>query len=262
MTALQQLLECAIHAAQVAGDYALANSARRNEVVSCFKHDVKLRLDVESQIQAEQAIRARFADHAILGEEETHDVSSARGQSEYEWIIDPIDGTVNFSHGNPWWCCSIAVRRGEEVVAGAVYAPALDKMFSASNDEPATLNGSPIHVSDVREISLALVLGGLDKDAEPGLSPYALFERIASSTQRVRIMGAAALDICHVACGAGDGYFEAGIYIWDIAAAGLIVQRAGGRSEVLKRRGKAGHRLNFMASNGSIHGELRQLVTV
>jgi myo-inositol-1(or 4)-monophosphatase len=254
------LLECATAAAQTAGSYALQNWNRRQEVFQRFKHDVKLRLDLESQARAEAVIRARFPEHAVLGEEQADPSASEPAGDAFRWVIDPIDGTVNFSHGFPIWCCSVAVQHRGEVVAGAVYAPALQDLYQATAAGPALCNGAPLRVSEVDTLAGALVFTGLDKSVDPLLPPFALFERIAASVQKARIIGSAALDICHVAAGRGDGYFEAGIYLWDVAAAGLIVRRAGGQAETLSRR--EGHRLRFLATNGRIHEALKAVVNV
>jgi myo-inositol-1(or 4)-monophosphatase len=118
----------------------------------------------------------------------------------------------------------------------------------------------PIRVSTVDRLDHSMVFTGLDKEIDPALHPFALFERIALGTQKARVMGAAALDICHVAVGQGDGYFEAGIYIWDIAAASLIVDQAGGRSQILREL--PGNRMFFLATNGRIHRALTELLAI
>lgn len=251
------LLDCALHAARLAGEHALANVHRRTEVLQAFKHDVKLNLDVECQRKAAGAILERFPDHAILGEEDTGDQPAAA--SDYEWIIDPIDGTVNFSHGFPFWCCSIAVRRGGTVLAGAVHAPAIRETYTATLDGPALCNGQPLAVSATPALDQAIVFTGLDKNAAPNVAPNAIFERITARVQRTRVIGSAALDLCMVAAGRGDGYFESGIYIWDIAAAGLIVRRAGGATAGYNRQ-PGGHRQAFIATNGRLQEELTALI--
>ncbi|MFC1452579.1 inositol monophosphatase family protein [Verrucomicrobiota bacterium] len=252
-----ELLECAVEAAQTAGGHALRNLARRSEAVARARHDVKLQLDIECQEKAVGVIASRFPEHAILGEEDDHSEDS-HPRAGFEWIVDPIDGTVNFSHGLPMWCCSIAVRRGERTLAGAVFAPVLDQLYTATVDQSALLNDEAIRVSDTERLPEALVTTGMDKDAVPGVPPFAIFRAIAESVQKARILGCAALDICRVAVGHADGYFESGIYIWDIAAAGLIVERAGGRTETLSFLGR--HRLQFLASNGLIHEDLKRAV--
>ena len=251
------LLDAARAAAQAAGQHAWKNRDRRSEVVATFAHDVKLRLDLESQEVAESVLRQRFPHHRIRGEEST---GTAEGvdPATCEWIIDPIDGTVNFSHGLPLWCCSIAVRSGGRMRAGVVYAPALDECYTATDDGPAECNGRRLAVSSVNSLSTALVMTGLDKGIDPRLPPFEIFRTLSASVQKARIMGVAALDLCRVAAGQADAYFENGIYIWDIAAAGLIVERAGGRSETLADLGSG--RLRHIASNGQIHEELRNLI--
>ncbi len=253
------LLDTAVAAAHAAGTHALTNWRRRGEVFKRTAHDVKLQLDLEAQEQAERVIRTRFPDHAILGEESEEQARPLPSASALEqWIIDPIDGTVNFSHGLPWWCSSVAVRRGEELLAGAVFAPALDEIFTAALGSPAARNGAPIRVSAVATLDQALVMTGLDQKAGHQGPPFETFRRLSAAVQRVRVMGSAALEICRVAAGQADGYFESGIFIWDIAAASLIVRQAGGSTEILDRF--EGHRLRFLASNGCLHAALRHLV--
>ena len=251
------LLDCAVRAAIAGGTHALNNIHRRHNTIMVSKHDVKLELDVECQKVVERAILERYPDHSLLGEEDTGR-SAPRGDSNFEWIIDPIDGTVNFTHGLPLWCCSVAVRRGEEVVAGAVYAPELGETYAATLDGPATRNGAAIGVSEVKTLAEAIVMTGLDKNAAPGARPLTMFEAISLNSRKTRIMGSAALDICFVASGRADGYFEAGIYIWDVAAAGLIVRSAGGQTEQTGTTGDV--RLRFIATNGRIHAELRDVI--
>jgi myo-inositol-1(or 4)-monophosphatase len=242
-----------------ASDHAARNMDRRQDTISVHRHDVKLRLDVEAQEHAEKVILAHFPTHVILGEETPTTSHTVLPPGTYEWIVDPIDGTVNFTHGIPQWCTSVAVRRNGRMLAGVVYAPLMRELFMATEDGQATLNGLPISVSQIDRLDQSIVLTGLDKQASPALPPFAIFEKLALNTQKARIMGAAALDICHVACGTAEGYFEAGIYIWDVAAAGLIVQRAGGTAEVLRQMDP--HRLMFLASNGRVHEPMKRLIT-
>lgn len=224
---------------------------------------MKLALDQECQRIAEEVITGQFPQHEILGEEGTTSADGGRkagGGERLRWIIDPIDGTVNFSHGMRRWCCSIALQQGDQTVAAAVHAPELDETYTATLDGPALLNGAPIAVSDVATVSEAIVMTGLDKDGPRNLPPLALFTQMALNAQKTRVMGCAAVDLCQVACGRVDGYFESGIYLWDIAAAGLVVTRAGGRTEQLSDFG--GHRMEYMATNGRIHEELKALLSI
>lgn len=264
------LLTLAVEAVTCGGHHALKHVARRKEAVETFAHDIKLKLDVECQQKIETLILARFPEHRFLGEEDDTVMDGispgaqreepARHPDTYEWIVDPIDGTVNFSNGLPVWCSSVAVRRQGRVLAGAVYAPMLDALYAATADGPATRNGTPIQVSSCKALRNAIVMTGMDKNVRPGVAPYTIFESLASSCRKARIVGSAAVDLCWVAEGAADGYFEGSIYLWDIAAAGLIVERAGGRIEILAEREEP-NQLSVAASNGILHDELKQVVT-
>jgi myo-inositol-1(or 4)-monophosphatase len=267
---LEKLLLVAIEAAQTGGQHAKNNTSRCSEIVQSYAHDVKLALDVECQTHIEAVIRQHFPEHNILGEEDETTVNgtrlgdtkpTSRAEGNYEWIIDPIDGTVNFSHGFPSWCCSVAVRQGEHVLAGAVFAPDHDAMFTATAEEPAKRNGIPIQVSKKQLLSESLIMTGMDKNLAPGVAPLAFFSKIAEASQKARIMGSAALDLCLVAEGKADGYFEGSIYLWDIAAAGLIVKKAGGAGEIIALREEP-HQMSYVASNGLIQNELTALVSI
>lgn len=253
------LLDGCVAAATAAARHAVANRHRRRATIAVAKHDVKLELDVECQRVAEQVIRERFPGHAILGEEQTGAAPASTApaaDSTPTWIIDPIDGTVNFSHGMRQWCSSVAVRQAGAVLAGAVVAPDLDECYTAAADQPARCNGLDIRVSDVDRLADAIVRTSLDK-ATDGI-PYRYFLAIAERARKTRVMGAAALDLCHVACGMADAYFESVIYIWDVAAAGLVVRRAGGCARELGAG--PGGRLIYAATNGRLQQELETLL--
>jgi len=220
---LNKLLEIAIFSAKKTGAHALKNQHRRTETVKTFKHDVKLVLDVECQKIAEQSILDSFPHHAILGEEGITEMDS-----DYEWVIDPIDGTMNFTRGFPYWCVSIAVRKNGTVLAGCVFNPVSNECFTAHIESPALCNGEPLVPSDVKHLNESTIFSGVSKyvDQDPD-AHFKLFQTLIFNTRKVRINGSAALDICHVASGHADGYFETTLYLWDHAAAGLIAQRAG-----------------------------------
>ncbi len=222
--ALTHLLDVAICAAEVAGKHALANKARRTEATETFAHDVKLVLDAECQKIAENMILSEFPKHGILGEEDVRQNPAG----DYEWIIDPIDGTMNYTHDFPYWCVSIAVRRNGRVMAGCVFAPESNEYYTAHIEEVAKCNGTPIHASDTARMEEAMVFTGISKHMEADQTPhFDTFKALALNTRKVRINGSAALDICHVAAGHADGFFEPHLYLWDHAAAGLIAEQAG-----------------------------------
>lgn len=252
-----ELLHTAIAAARAGGRHALNNRARRSEVLSTADNDVKLRLDVESQEVATRVILTAHPGHVILGEESTGPVEPV-APGQYEWIIDPIDGTVNFTHGFPAWCTSVAVRSAGTVVAGAIYAPVTDELYTATVDGPALMNNEPLRVSTVATLRTSLVLTGIEKATADRQPTLAYFQAILSSVQRPRIVGSAALDLCHVARGRADAYFESSIYLWDIAAAGLILERAGGKTEKLADYG--GNRMRYIGTNGLIHEAFKTLL--
>jgi len=251
------LLSCALEAARAGGGHAMANLGRRRKYISVARHDVKLELDVECQKIIEKTILSRHPGHSILGEEDTG-LESAGARAPYEWVVDPIDGTVNFYHGMPFWCCCVAVRSGGKVLAGAVYAPEMGEIYSAAEGGPATCNGRPIRVSGTRTVAESLITTGLDKSEKPGSRQHAFFDAITLACRRSRVLGSAALDMIRVALGQADGYFEAGVYIWDVAAASIIVERAGGKAELIGEAG--GGRIRYLATNGLIHEELAALL--
>lgn len=251
----QLLLAVARHAAMSAGNHAFTNLDRRLDANIVARHDVKHKLDVECEAIATRAILDAFPDHAILGEESASDDETP--PEGVQWVIDPIDGTVNFFHGLPNWCCSVAARIGGKSVAGAVFSPELGLCFTATADGPALCNGRELRVSATAETEKSIVATGADKSEDPSRA-FRFFNAIGKAVQRPRILGSAALDLCFVASGKADGYFEHGIFIWDVAAASLILERAGGRCEVLRRHG--GHRMAFLGTNGLIHDSLRSVI--
>jgi myo-inositol-1(or 4)-monophosphatase len=247
----QELLAVCAEAARAAGAHALANLHRREEVAQRFDHDIKLVMDSECQRIAEEVIHHQFPDHAILGEEGR----TVRAHA-FEWIIDPIDGTANYTKGLPSWCCSIAVRRDSEILAGCVDIPPAAEQFTATADGPACCNGRPIFASNVSLLSEAVFFTGLTKDIDSRALDF--FCAIAPRVNKIRIIGSAAIDLCHVACGRSDGYFEPGLYLWDIAAAGLIAERAGALCTAWPREEE--HGLRFLCTNRAIHSATRHLV--
>jgi len=247
----QQLLEVCIEAAKIAGEHALDNLHRREEIIERFDHDVKLVMDRECQTIAEGIIHSHFPDHAILGEE-----GSIATEHAFEWVVDPIDGTANYTRGIPTWCCSVAVRRDQDILAGCVFMPVLDECYSATVDGPARCNGEPIHCSTVPTLGKATFFAGLTKDIDPRAIDF--FADMAPRVNKIRMIGSAAIDICHVACGRSDGYYEPGLYLWDVAAAGLIAERAGALISEWPREEEYGVR--HLCTTPAIHTEIKTTV--
>ena len=174
-------MDVAICAAEAAGRHALKNKDRRTATHTTFDHDVKLVLDVECQKKAEDMILAEFPDHGVLGEED----ETPNHDSPYEWVIDPIDGTMNFSHGFEYWCSSVAVRKNQEVVAGCVFAPDFNTFYTAHIEEEAKVNGLPIHVSQTESLKCSMIFTGLSKEMEGSREPHLdMFRMLALNTKK------------------------------------------------------------------------------
>jgi myo-inositol-1(or 4)-monophosphatase len=250
---LTHLLDTAICAAEAAGKHAMANKSRRTETSESFAHDVKLVLDAECQKIAEGVILSEFPDHGILGEEDIRKAS----EGDYEWIIDPIDGTMNYTHGISYWCVSIAVRRNDRVLAGCVFVPESNEYYTAHIEEEAKCNGEPIHASDTLHLDEAMLFTGISKQMETHQAPhFNAFRMLALNSRKVRINGSAALDMCHVAAGHADGFFEAHLYLWDHAAAGLIAEQAGAELSLYPLRSEP-HACGVICANKNLIPGLR-----
>lgn len=213
---------------------------------------------------AERAIRAAivasFPDHGFLMEE-----SGARpSPSPYRWVVDPLDGTVNFAHGMPLSCVSVGLERHGRVILGGVLDPYRNELFTAARGRGAHLNGRRIRVSTTDRLIDALLVTGFPYDRVQRASFYLSFvEKFMKRTQGLRRLGAAALDLAYVAAGRFDGYWEFNLQPWDAAAGHLLVQEAGGR--VTNFRG-APYALTdtsqTLASNGRLHDAMRRLLKV
>ncbi len=208
---------------------------------------------------AEKLIRERimqkWPDHDVLGEEQG---LTDRG-SEYRWYVDPLDGTTNFAHGFPVFCVSLALeRRGsiDERIAGVIYDPTRDELFSAAHGKGAHLNGEAIHVSKMRTLQESLVATGFPSHKRHKNPNIYFYHQITLRSHGVRRAGSAALDLCNVASGRFDGFWEFNLNPWDTAAGVLLVEEAGGK---VTRYDGSPFELNSretLATNGLIHGEL------
>ena len=200
-----------------------------------------------------EEIGRRYPDHDILGEEEGLKSSS----SAYRWIVDPVDGTTNYAHGFPYYCVSIALSVEGEIVAGAVYHPIWDELYSAAKGQGATLNGNPIRVSQVDELRRALLSTGFPYDVIQSGSNYNHFKAMLTYSQGVRRAGSAALDLCQVACGRYEAFWEPGLSAWDVAAGALIVQEAGGTVTNYRGAPFDPYAREILASNTRLHSAIQ-----
>jgi len=242
---LAQALAVAEQAARRAGAVHRRLFGSDLAVLEYSQYDTKLQADRDAEDAALDCIRRAYPEHAILSEEAGHSGTRAI----WSWVVDPLDGTLNFSRAIPHYCASVALRREREPVLGVIYDPVRDELFAAVAGRGATLNGRPIRVSRVDRAEDAVVTAGFMKDPATIRAGLAWMQQVLPLVRKVRMMGAAALDLAWVACGRLDAYMEAGVRTWDIAAGVVIVREAGGRVDTAPLPGRPeAHRL--LAWNG------------
>jgi myo-inositol-1(or 4)-monophosphatase len=202
-------------------------------------------------------IKSRYPDHFILSEEAGEVDKENNGNAEFKWIVDPIDGTVNFAHGIPLNCVSIGIEHKGEMILAAVYNPHINELFFAEKGKGATLNDKPIHVSNqTQTIKSCLVTGFPYTYLNMENGPLEIFERFIRKGVPVRRLGSAAIDLCWVAAGRFDGFYEHKLEPWDSAAGWLIVEEAGGKVTDLEGNKFSPYQHRVLATNGKIHEEM------
>jgi myo-inositol-1(or 4)-monophosphatase len=247
-------LDAAWEAANGAGEIIRANWQQPKTIGYKGAIDLVTSVDRECEQTIVGVIRRKFPSHSILAEEETR---LEVAESRFRWIIDPLDGTTNFAHGYPQFCVSIALEENAQVVLGLVYDPLRVERFSAVRAEGATLNGKPIRCSAVNQLDKALLATGFPYDRRDHADFYlSYFKAFMTRCQGIRRNGSAALDLCYVACGRLDGFWELKLKPWDTAAAALIVSEAGGKLSDFSGRPFSIWGNETVASNGSIHNEM------
>lgn len=218
--------------------------------------DLVTEADIRSEAAIIDTIAAAFPDHAILAEE-----SGTHAGSGGQWIIDPLDGTTNFAHNLPLFCVSIAFAVDDRILAGFVLAPLLGELFVGVKDQGAQLNGRPIFVSNTPTLADSLLVTGFPYDHQTIFGP--LMERFGScltATQGVRRLGSAALDLCYVASGRFEGFWEQHLKSWDTAAGFLVATEAGARTTVFSGAPYTIDEDEIVSTNGLIHDELLNLL--
>ena len=224
---MHALLNVAVMAARRAGA-VLGRTANKVHTLSVEKkghNDFVSDADRKAEEAIIDVIHKHYPDHAILAEE-----SGVHGESDHVWIIDPLDGTTNYLHGFPQFAVSIAVQVNGRIEHGVVYDVMREELFTASRGDGAQLDGRKIRVSGLKDLELSLIGTGFPfRNADVELAPYfAILEKVIKNTSGVRRPGAAALDLCYVAAGRLDAFWETGLSSWDLAAGGLIIREAGG----------------------------------
>lgn len=231
---LEERLAVAEGAARRAGSFLREQFYQDNHTVDeQFAHDIKLRLDKETQAIIAEDLLSAYPQDAFLGEEG----NCGSAQAEAEWIVDPIDGTVNFFYGLPIFCVSIALRVGGRLVLGCIYDPMQRECYRAIAGGQAWCNERPIHVSARDQMAQAVVFIGHGRHDQSGARGIARFAHISAQVCKMRILGSAALSLCYIACGRMDAYVEHTLSLWDFAAAQVILEAAGGRIEYKPREG-------------------------
>jgi myo-inositol-1(or 4)-monophosphatase len=248
---MNSFLDHAIRAARAAGDLLRSEFGRSLSVNEFHDHDIKLELDVRTQTLITDSILSAFPDHALLGEEGIAGDSS----SEWQWIVDPIDGTVNYFYGVPHFCISIALRKGDEIQIGVIYDPMRDELWSVACGGTPTLNGLPIRVSPRTELKDAMLSIGFAKSKTTIAAGLPIVEKFIPRVRKIRLMGSAALDLAYVACGRLDAYIESSVSLWDVAAGKLLVEAAGGHFEMAPREDQPG-KISVRASSGRLNLDL------
>src|SRR5580765_2046432 len=244
---MKNYLDAAEKAARAAGKLLRENFQRRQRVKTFAAHDINLEIDVRAQELIGKLLLEEFPAHALYGEEGIAGDQS----SDHQWIVDPLDGTVNYFYGIPHFCVSIALRLRNEIMVGVIYDPIRDEMWVGQKGEAPKLNGEPFHVSDRAELAEAVISVGLAKTRETIDTNFPLLQEMIHRVRKCRVFGSAALDLAYVACGRFDAYIETGISLWDIAAGSLLVENAGGTVD-LRPRENTKDKYSIVASNGLV----------
>ncbi len=250
-------LDVAIQAARQAGQLLMDHFGKDLQVKYKAPGNPVTELDGLTQRLIADQLRQAFPDYGFLGEEDNASSSGVGAR----WIVDPIDGTINYFHDHPLFVVSIALEKDGQIAVGVVYAPYLDELYAAEKGKGATLNSKTIQVSKTDEINKAVLGSGFPYnvwyDENDNLEQWRRFTKVALAT---RTTGSAAYDLCYVAAGRLDGYWELKLETWDAAAATLIVKEAGGL--VTQVDGQPYHHLhrNLLASNGVLHQAMLEIL--
>ena len=253
MIAYHEYLQEAISAARIAGQYQKSRFASTLEIEMKGEKDLVTEVDKESERLIVEHLLSRFPGHDIIAEEGDY----LQAGSPCRWIIDPVDGTTNYAHGYPWFCSSIALELEGELIAGVIYNPIYDELFTASKGDGAYLNGNRLSVSTRMPLSNSLLGTGFPYDcATDPANNFASFIAFQKSARGIRRAGAAALDLAYVAAGRLDGFWELKLKAWDVAAGVLMVREAGGVITTFDGSPYDVFNDKIVASNGLIHDSM------
>ena len=247
----------AVEAVLRAGEIQMARFGTRIEISKKGAIDLVTEVDLEVEMMFRQMIAARFPTHDVLAEELQTDAETGQTPARYRWVFDPIDGTINYAHGLPIFCASLALEVDGQPEVGAVYDPNRKELFTAEQGGGAWLNGAPLRVSMASTLLDSVLCTGFPYDVHETLDEVVgLFAEFVGRARAVRRLGSAAVDLCYVAAGRLDGFWEQRLQAWDVSAGSLIVEEAGGRVTGLDATSFSSHSGQVLATNGRIHDEM------
>ena len=255
------MLSIAVEAAREAGKFIKMHSGKMREIQQ--KADQEKNLVTEIDRRSEEIIisliRKHYPQHRILAEESG---AGGAGASDYRWVIDPLDGTTNFTHGFPVFCVSIAVEYKGEIIIGVIYDPNFDELFTAEKGKGVFLNGRKIYGSKIATLNKSLLVTGFPYNiVENPSNAVEHFVNFLMKAQAVRRMGSAAIDLAYVAAGRYEGFWEVALNPWDMAAGALMVEEAGGKLSKFSGEAFSIYDKEIVASNGLVHQEMLDVLT-
>ena len=250
-------LRAAREAALETGKMLKLGLNERSQVIFKGAIDLVTNFDIRAQEMIFNRLRESFPDHGFLAEEGLN-----QGQrQEFRWIIDPLDGTTNYAHGVPIFCVSVGLEFQGKIILGVVYDPMQDEFFHAIAGEGAFRNGKEIRVSSEPDLGRSLLATGFPYDVRVSPVNNAVhFDNFLIRAQAIRRCGSAALDLCYVACGRFDGFWELKLHPWDVAAGGLIAREAGGRVSDFDGRESSIYKPEVLGTNGLIHEQMMRVL--
>jgi myo-inositol-1(or 4)-monophosphatase len=252
------MLNFAKETARGAGNILLEKFGKKIRVSKKGDIDLVTEADLASEKYVIERINTQYSQHAILAEESG--VISGSDDTQWKWIIDPLDGTTNYAHGYPCFCVTLALEHRGELVIGVSYDPTRDELFAAERHQGASLNNKSINVSETRPLTESMLVTGFPYDLARHENLAGIFKSFLLKSRAVRRDGSAAIDLAYVACGRFDGFWEEGLNAWDVAAGILMIKEAGGKVTDFDGGDVDIYNPPFCASNGEIHSEMLEVI--
>jgi len=256
---LADCLRVAVEAAHI-GASILESWRSKFHVREKARADLVTEADVASQVAVRSHLLAAFPDHGFVGEEDavgkTIEETRPAPDAAPTWVVDPLDGTVNYVHDVPCYCVSIGLYVSGRPVVGVIYDPRMKELFTAAEGHGAFLNGVPMRVSSVAMLSDGLLSTGFPANFDAQMRNWDAWVKMTSAAQALRRSGSTALNMAYIACGRFDGYWAYDNYAWDVMAGAILIREAGGTVTGIRGDAYDPFRMDVIASNGTIHGEI------